>query len=147
MTRPSLNEILAKGSASFRRANAGAAGVLPANVGAKAKPDRNLDAGIPDTGAKRDAAPALDKIQQPQTGNVGAPSQRPRVEFTLFRSKLLDPDSKTASVKPVLDGLVAAGLIPDDREADIELRVEQEKVPLSREGTGIVITYPANAKK
>lgn len=60
---------------------------------------------------------------------------------TLFRQRFLDPDAKYASTKPLLDGLVAAGLIPNDREKDIELTVTQEKAPASQEGTGVVIYY------
>lgn len=145
--RLKLDEILAKGSASFRRANAGPAGILQADAGNKAGSNRVVAAKASDPSVKRDAAPALEQISGAQARELGSAAQRPHVGIFLHRTKLLDPDSKTASVKPLLDGLVAAGLIPNDREEDIVLQVEQEKVPASREGTGIVITYPANVKK
>lgn len=56
---------------------------------------------------------------------------------------LLDTDNKWASVKFILDALRKAQLIPDDREKDIVLSVNQTKVKhYINEGTGIVITYP-----
>lgn len=45
----------------------------------------------------------------------------------------------------MLDSVRRAGLIPDDRERDIELIVDQHPVTSrSLEGTGVVITYPQN---
>jgi hypothetical protein len=55
---------------------------------------------------------------------------------------LQDRDNHTASVKDLLDGLRHAGLIPDDREEDIQLEVEQEKVgTAAEEGTRVEISY------
>lgn len=45
-------------------------------------------------------------------------------------------------MKFLVDGLCKAGLIKDDTEQDIDLRVTQTKVDsYSKEGTGVVITY------
>lgn len=55
-------------------------------------------------------------------------SKRPHVRFTLHRVQLLDVDAKYASVKDLLDGLTTAGLIAGDKEGQITLQVEQERV-------------------
>jgi len=52
----------------------------------------------------------------------------PLVRFTLCRVKLLDVDAKYASVKDLLDGLAAAGLIHGDKEGQVRLEVNQVKV-------------------
>lgn len=52
----------------------------------------------------------------------------PLVRFRLCRVKLLDVDAKYASVKDLLDGLCAAGFIHGDKEGQVRLEVEQEKV-------------------
>ena len=52
----------------------------------------------------------------------------PLVRFTLRRVKLLDIDAKYGSIKDLLDGLQYAGLIHGDREGEIRLEVNQQKV-------------------
>ena len=52
----------------------------------------------------------------------------PLVRFRLCRVKLLDVDAKYASVKDLLDGLSNAGLIHGDKEGQIRLEVQQERV-------------------
>lgn len=52
----------------------------------------------------------------------------PLVRFRLCRVKLLDVDAKYSSVKDLLDGLAAAGLIHGDQEGQVCLEVEQERV-------------------
>lgn len=75
-------------------------------------------------------------------------ARRPIVEFTLFRCRKLDGESKWAAVKFALDGLRYAGLIADDRECDIVLIVTQERVGHRHlEGTGVVITYPGSQRR
>jgi hypothetical protein len=48
--------------------------------------------------------------------------------FTLRRVRLLDPCAKYGSCKALIDGLRYAGILYDDREEDITLEVNQEKV-------------------
>ena len=48
--------------------------------------------------------------------------------FTLRRVRLLDPCAKYGSCKALIDGLRYAGILHDDREEDITLEVNQEKV-------------------
>lgn len=65
------------------------------------------------------------------------------VRFRSCRCKLLDKDNLYASVKDLLDGLQDARLIPDDKEEEINLQVEQEKVSRRKdEKTIIEIEYP-----
>jgi len=52
----------------------------------------------------------------------------PVVRFTLRRVQLLDVDAKYASIKDLLDGLRHAGLIRGDKEGEVDLKVEQERV-------------------
>jgi len=69
--------------------------------------------------------------------------RRTCVRFVLRRVSLLDVDAKWGSLKDVLDGLATAGLIPGDREDQITLQCEQEKVAhYSEEETVITITTP-----
>lgn len=64
----------------------------------------------------------------------------PLVRFTLRRVSMLDVDAKYASCKDLLDGLQYAGLIPGDKEGEIELEVTQERVrSFKDEETEIVI--------
>jgi hypothetical protein len=69
-------------------------------------------------------ARALDKDRQ---GEARGP-ECPLVRFTLRRVRLLDVDAKWGSVKDLLDGLQYAGLIRGDREGEIRLEVQQERV-------------------
>jgi hypothetical protein len=48
--------------------------------------------------------------------------------FTLRRKQLLDVDAKYASVKDLLDCLTFSGVICGDKEGQITLEVNQEKV-------------------
>ena len=70
-------------------------------------------------------------------------TRRPHVCFTLCRTKLLDVDAKYGSIKDLLDSLQYAGLVSGDREDQITLEVQQEKVAhRSEERTEIIIEYP-----
>ena len=62
----------------------------------------------------------------------------PTVVFTLHRVQLLDVDAKFGSVKDLLDGLQYAGLIPGDKEGQIDLKVEQVKVKHRKEEQTVV---------
>lgn len=95
------------------------------------------------------------RVPDPQPRECPAPlaSDRPRetqsaecpiVRFRLCRVQLLDVDAKYASVKDLLDGLSAAGLINGDKEGQVRFEVEQERVPAyALERTLIEIEYPA----
>jgi len=70
-------------------------------------------------------------------------SGRVALVFTLRRVRLLDPCAKYGSCKALIDGLRYAGILYDDREEDITLEVNQEKVAhFKDEETIIRITYP-----
>ncbi len=58
-------------------------------------------------------------------------SGRIAVRITSFRRRLLDPDNLCP--KFFIDGLRYSGLIPDDRQEDIALTVEQVKVKTKEE--------------
>lgn len=58
--------------------------------------------------------------------------------FTLRRKSLLDVDAKYASVKDLLDCLVFSGIIPGDKEGQITLQVEQEKVKLKSDERTVI---------
>lgn len=46
---------------------------------------------------------------------------RARVHYELYtRGRAIDPDNRVALGKPILDGLVAAGVLPDDRDEQVE---------------------------
>ena len=70
-------------------------------------------------------------------------AERPTVCFALYRVRLLDADAKYGSIKDLLDSLQYAGLIRGDREEEINLQVEQVRVPhYAEERTEITITIP-----
>ena len=59
------------------------------------------------------------------------------------RCRLLDPDNLVGGVKYFIDGLRHSGLIYDDRQEDIILRVSQKKVAKRKEEKTIIsLTYP-----
>ena len=65
--------------------------------------------------------------------------------FTLRRVRLLDPCAKYGSCKALIDGLRYAGILYDDREEDITLEVNQEKIAhFKDEETLIFITIPSS---
>ncbi len=59
------------------------------------------------------------------------------------RGKAMDPDNLVGGVKPVLDGLVRAGIIPDDNPDQIRLYVSQVK----GEGMAVRITIIGRRKE
>lgn len=66
----------------------------------------------------------------------------PLVRFTLRRKAILDVDAKYASVKHILDGIVATGIVAGDKEGQITLEVIQQKVAKGeKEVTEIEVFY------
>lgn len=78
--------------------------------------------------------------------NVATAQDRRQVVITLRRSPLLDPDNAYASVKPVVDGLVSAGLIHDDGPVFLELTVRQEKARRRFEQRTIIEVFAMGAR-
>lgn len=106
-------------------------------------PNNRLDASILHPVPESLPREALERHAPAQNGGEVSVILRPRVHFTLKRVALLDPDNKWASVKFILDAMRYAGLIPNDRECDIELIVTQVRVAsFNLEGTGVEINYP-----
>ena len=69
------------------------------------------------------------------------------LRFTLRRVRLLDPCAKYGSCKALIDGLRYAGILHNDREEDITLEVQQEKVAhYNEEKTLIRIDIPTTPK-
>lgn len=141
----SLDDIFAKGSKAFRSLNAGAQGKVPASKAASIKRDdpEHLASFAPHAGREYFTPSGTLGKSCPTCGGPAGPISKPRITFTLFRVQLLDLESKSASVKYLLDGLRYAELIPDDREKDAELFVFQVRVDAYlKEGTAITIEYP-----
>lgn len=117
--RPDVGIIFNRGSESFRRLNPSlAGGYLPGTAAADLEPH-------PGDGAR---------------GAHGHQAAYPRVRLTVrsYRARLCDPDG--ISVKAAIDGLVEAGVIPDDSAAVVAgLTVEQVKCPRAEERTVIVV--------
>lgn len=102
-----------------------------------------VDAAPQNAVAKQADTLPLVSAAQDEIGGQGRALVRPRLHVTLYRVALLDPDSKWGSCKFLIDGLRQCGLVPDDRECDIELIVTQQRVPkYEQEGTGVLIEYP-----
>lgn len=141
---PSLDDILAKGSASFRRLNRGLAAPVSSRRPAAARVLAPVVApALPQPIPEQNLGVTLERHAPAPPAGPAKPARRPHVHFYLHRVQLLDGDNKYASIKPLLDALRHASLIANDRERDIDLAVTQEKVGhYSGEGTGIVITYP-----
>ena len=120
MTKAEYQELLARGSSSFKDAN---------------KADRQLQ----NTVAKRNKAKSLDGANKGKMESV----ERPTVRFTGYRVRPCDPDNFAGSCKDLLDGLRHAGLIPGDEPWKIIFQTKQVKVGSStEEKTEIEIIYP-----
>ena len=93
--------------------------------------------GLPAAQPQPNVPPALDE------GAGGEAGMLARARVCIVRRSCgpgLDRDNLYGCVKPVLDGLQAAGLIAGDSEREIELEVTQERVKTRREqGTQITI--------
>jgi hypothetical protein len=88
--------------------------------------------------------PDAKQCERPQALAAGGEGEAPRpglrhCRFTLRRQKLLDVDAKYASVKDLLDCLTIAGIIRGDKEGEITLEVNQEKVVKASEETVIEV--------
>jgi len=92
--------------------------------------------------------PDTEPLERPQVmvgGGEGKAQGAGRValRFTLRRVRLLDPCAKYGSCKSLIDGCRFAELIHNDREEDITLEVNQEKVAhFKDEKTILEIIYP-----
>lgn len=79
------------------------------------------------------------KGEAPDTGRIA-------VRITSFRRRLIDPDNLCP--KYFIDGLRYAGLIPNDRQEDITLQVDQVKVKSkSEERTKVELMYNSQAQR
>ena len=91
-------------------------------------------------------SPLVGAHSRQERGKAGRPP-RAYVRFTLCRCRLLDADNAVASVKFILDALVAERLLPGDGPGQITLAVEQVRVRTrADEGTRIIIT-PAGGSR
>ena len=98
------------------------------------------DAQIPDAQQRQRTQP----LARHGAGKAQGP-ECPLVRFTLRRVKLLDVDAKYGSVKDLLDGCTIAGLIRGDKEGQIRLEVEQEKVGHYEQEETIIFIDTCNA--
>lgn len=94
-------------------------------------------------GRSRQSAPLRDSVawQAKAARLSGAPLlDRAQVTITLYRvaGRERDHDNAVATVKPLVDGLVAGGLLVDDSPAHIALEVQQERGACR--GVHIVVT-------
>jgi len=90
---------------------------------------------LPNPKPKHDPLPSLAS---------GIPSEarrriRPLVRIVRCSTSSLDRDNLYGSVKPLVDQLRYSGLIPGDREDQIDLEVQQIKVKKENVGTWIEI--------
>jgi hypothetical protein len=89
---------------------------------------------IPEPHPVHEPAPANERKED-------SPSSRLRVVIISFRARLCDPDN--LFVKPLIDAIRYARLIPDDSPDHIELTLRQVKVyHYSDERTEIIVVAP-----
>jgi hypothetical protein len=69
-------------------------------------------------------------------------AERPVVSIVRCGTRALDPDNLRGSVKALVDQLRYSGLIPEDTEAAIDLRVGQIKVTKDQVATYVKIDFP-----
>lgn len=116
---PDADSLYDRGSDAFRRLNPSLAGHrLPGAAAPDLEPSPGDGAG----------------------GSDGREAAYPRVRLTVrsYRARLADPDG--VSVKAAIDGLVEAGVIPDDNAGVVVgLTVEQVKCKRDQERTVIVV--------
>lgn len=94
---------------------------------------------VPTPEPERGAPDALDEmVPREETSQA-----RPIVRFIFYRTRLLDCDARAHGCKDLLDGLVEAGILPGDREDQIDFDARQKKVHYKKdERTEIEITLP-----
>jgi hypothetical protein len=120
MTKNEYQELLKRGSSSFKRAN-------------------QTDSPVPNPKPEPHQKAALERATARETPGL----ERPVIRFTGFRVRPCDPDNFAASCKDLLDGLRHAGLIPGDEPWKIVFQTQQFKVrSVSQEKTEIEIIYP-----
>ncbi len=120
----SLQEMFPKASQSFINANPQNA-VQPIVATKKAIHEANHQRKIQDS-EQCEQTPALGGEGEGEASGARCPL----IGFTLYRVKLLDWEAKYSSVKDLLDGCVAAGILDGDREDQIDPKsyVRQVKV-------------------
>jgi Holliday junction resolvase RusA-like endonuclease len=141
MTNYELQALLKAASKDFRRANKGITAEISNDNKLKTKKNKFKVGRIRTAIPKSDLRQPLEQSPQVETHSTTQCSQRIRVLFSCFRTKLLDTDNKFGSVKYALDALRYAGLIKDDKESDIELVVNQYKCKKTEECTAIDLIY------
>ena len=90
--------------------------------------DNTISKGLPDPEPEPTAPQTLD------SGASGKAKGKARITVFITRisSRSLDPDNLTGGVKPLVDQLRYSGLIQDDTQEDINLKVSQEKAQPKR---------------
>jgi len=98
----------------------------------------DANAGLFTKEPQRDLRPTVvDQAPREEEGDA-----RIIVSIVMFRVRLLDTDNAYGSAKPLIDCLRTCGLIPDDTEKAINLKVTQEKVAhFNEQRTEVKITY------
>lgn len=84
--------------------------------------------GLGSTEPEHGSAPSLESCAPGEVPSMGSSRQSHRVTVVMHRIGELDRDNKWSAPKALLDGLVAAELIPGDKESQIDYRVEQVRV-------------------
>jgi Holliday junction resolvase RusA-like endonuclease len=141
MTPYEFQALLKSASKDFHRLNEGSTKKVPVSVKPKAKKNKPKTTRLCTTIPQSDLRQPLEQSSQVETHSPAQRSQRIRVLFTCYRTKLLDTDNKYGSVKYALDALRYAGLIEDDKESDIELVVSQYKSKRHEQATTIDLIY------
>jgi len=59
------------------------------------------------------------------------------LRFTVYRSRLQDPDNAVASLKPIIDAICKLGWLTDDSEEYLTLVSKQEKCSRQEERTEV----------
>ena len=141
MTPYEFQALLKAASKDFHRLNSGTTTEVSTDSKPKAKKNKSLAKRLRTTITEPNIRQPLEQSPQVKTHSTTQCTQRIRVLFSCFRTKLLDTDNKFGSVKYALDALRYAGLIEDDKESDIELVVNQYKCKKTEECTTIDLIY------
>lgn len=68
------------------------------------------------------------------------PLRKPRIRIVLKTIRLMDKDGSYTSIKPIMDGIVKAGVLKDDSLKYVDYFVEQKKVKhIKDQGVEIII--------
>lgn len=113
-------------------------------IGAKQDPDGTWRSAGFEPGGIFDSEPEYNPwgtLVSVRKGEKEGP-ERIGVEITRYACRQLDYDNLVGGCKPLIDQLRYGGIIPDDREKDIKLTVEQFQVAKKKqEGTRVVVRY------